>query len=334
VRVVYLDETGHSLKEPVAAVAGIILNPDKEWKVLAAEIEILKGRVPAKFRDGFIFHAADLFYGGKYRQGWSDEDRWLLLESLLALPRKLKIPLVVGSSQKLPKEDRAEPHLDSILIHAMAYMLCLKAADIFMINCAPSDEVAMVIAEERQEARKALRAAHNLAINRELVEQWLPEFTHLFPISRVKAPPAFAAKDEELLLQMADACAWIFQRYIRGATNPSDLSQPCLANLPIRLTSDKCAPMPRVIIASPGSVDQSWCYAGLTRLGALLRRHDLSERDLKIFHTLIDAKLSSGCDEPLELLLVRSDRTTLEASSLLHPTEIRPDDTPHCRCDR
>jgi hypothetical protein len=97
-------------------------------------------------------------------------------------------------------------------------MLCLKAADIFMVNGSPADEVAMVIAEERNEARRALRAAHNLALNRKLVEKWLPEFTHLFPISRVKAPPAFASKEEEVLLQIADACAWIFQRYLREGT--------------------------------------------------------------------------------------------------------------------
>jgi hypothetical protein len=215
VRVVYLDETGHSFKEPAAAVAGIILDPDKEWRALAAEIEILKDRVPADFRDAFVFHANDLFYGGKYRQHWSDEDRWSLLESLLGLPRKLKIPLVVGSSQKPAREDRAEPHADSIYTHAMAYMLCLKAADIFMINVTPANEVAMVIAEERKEASKAIRIAHNLALNRKLVEQWLPEFMDLFPISRIKGPPAFGSKDEEILLQIADACAWLFQRYMR-----------------------------------------------------------------------------------------------------------------------
>jgi len=94
-------------------------------------------------------------------------------------------------------------------------MLCLKAADEYMISMAPN-EVAMVVAEERREARQALEAAHNLAIDKKLVNQFLPEFSHLFPISRIKAAPAFAKKEEEILLQMADACAWVFQRYMRG----------------------------------------------------------------------------------------------------------------------
>jgi len=216
VRAIYLDETGHSFKEPIAAVAGVILDPDKQWRSLADEIEKLKDKIPAEFREGFIFHAADLFYGGKYRDRWPDDDRWSLLEELLAVPRKLSIPLVAGCSKKPPKADREEPHTDSLIIHSMAYMLCLKAADEFMVRAAPPDEVAMVIAEERNEAREALRAAHRLVLDKALVEKFLPEFTHMFPISRIKAPPAFASKDEEILLQMADACAWIFQRYIRG----------------------------------------------------------------------------------------------------------------------
>jgi hypothetical protein len=44
-----LIDGGYSFKEPVAAVAGIILNPDKEWRALATEIEILKEQVPAEF---------------------------------------------------------------------------------------------------------------------------------------------------------------------------------------------------------------------------------------------------------------------------------------------
>jgi hypothetical protein len=197
VRAIYLDETGHSFKEPIAAVAGVILDPDKQWRSLADEIEKLKDKIPAEFREGFIFHAADLFYGGKYRDRWPDDDRWSLLEELLAVPRKLSIPLVAGCSKKPPKADREEPHTDSLIIHSMAYMLCLKAADEFMVRAAPPDEVAMVIAEERNEAREALRAAHRLVLDKALVEKFLPEFTHMFPISRIKAPPAFASKDAD-----------------------------------------------------------------------------------------------------------------------------------------
>ncbi|MER9432360.1 hypothetical protein [Mesorhizobium sp. M0408] len=87
VRVVYVDETGHTTREPVAIVAGLILDPDRQWRVLADRIEALKADVPEKFREGFIFHATDLEHGGKYRHDWPDEDRWALLDRLIALPR-------------------------------------------------------------------------------------------------------------------------------------------------------------------------------------------------------------------------------------------------------
>ncbi|MCQ4188880.1 hypothetical protein [Methylocystis suflitae] len=96
VRVVYLDESGHSSNEDAAIVSGVILDPDKQWLLLTNEIEALKHKVPEQFRDNFVFHATDLESGGKYRRDWSDEERWTLLNELLALPRKLNIPLVAG----------------------------------------------------------------------------------------------------------------------------------------------------------------------------------------------------------------------------------------------
>lgn len=74
-RVVYLDETGHSFKEPHAAVAGVLLDPDQQWAALAQSIDHLKKDVPEQFRNGFFFHASDLFGGGKWRSTWPDEDR-------------------------------------------------------------------------------------------------------------------------------------------------------------------------------------------------------------------------------------------------------------------
>jgi Protein of unknown function (DUF3800) len=215
-RVIYLDETGHSFKEPVAVVAGIILDPDKQSRLIADEIEALKSRVPTEFRDGFFFHATDLYYGGPLRKVWSNESRWSLLEALVAIPRKLKVPLVIGVAHKPAMDIRQKPMLDSVVIHALAYLRCLKPADTYMSEFAAPEEVCMVVAEERKEAHDAIRVAHKLAMNKALVDEWMPELADQFPITRIKAPPSFASKDEEVLLQIADACAWTFQRHIRG----------------------------------------------------------------------------------------------------------------------
>jgi hypothetical protein len=215
VRVIYVDETGHSFKEPVAAVGGVLLDPDRQWLDLSNAIAALKTEVPEKFRPDFVFHAAKLFNKSQWGDDWGDEDRWALLERLLALPRQLEIPLVLGFSIK--PEERGKPDTESKVVHAMAYLLCLKAADFLMKSKAPANEVAMIVAEDRKEARAAIRAAHNLAVSEKLINQWLPPVFHEgLPITRIKAPVAFASKDEEPLLQIADACSWAFQRHLRS----------------------------------------------------------------------------------------------------------------------
>ena len=70
-RVIYLDETGHSYQEPVAAVAGFILNPDKQWKLMADEIERLKESVPPEFRENSSFTLPiSILAANIERNGW------------------------------------------------------------------------------------------------------------------------------------------------------------------------------------------------------------------------------------------------------------------------
>lgn len=218
-RVVYVDETGHSAKERAVIVVGLILEPDSQWRILAERIEHLRGSdVPEAYRDGFVFHSTDLMYGGKYRgSDWTDEQRWDTLEKLVAIPRELRIPLCFGHVTKPSPRDE-KPHRESILSHVIAYALCMKGADWFLTNRAGPTEVAMVVAEQRKEARDYIEQAHYWLTNKKEVEDWLPEFMHNdFPITRVKAPPSFASKDVEPLLQIADACAFVIQRHVNAA---------------------------------------------------------------------------------------------------------------------
>lgn len=218
VRIVYVDETGHSAKEPVVIVAGLILDPDKQWRELADRIRALVSEeVPEEFRPGFIFHATDLMYGGRYRRAWADEARWATLEKLLSIPRELRIPVCLGLARKpIPRDEK--PHRESVLTHVIAYALCMKGADRFMVDVAAPNEVAMVVAEHRKEAREHIEKAHYWLTDEESVKSWLPSFMHAdFPITRIKAPPAFASKQVEPLLQIADACAFVLQRYVNAS---------------------------------------------------------------------------------------------------------------------
>jgi hypothetical protein len=80
VRLVYLDEAGISnpREEPILVVAGIIVHGDDQWKNLEQEILSLRGEyIPEQFREGFVFHATELFSGGKFfnRESWPKQIR-------------------------------------------------------------------------------------------------------------------------------------------------------------------------------------------------------------------------------------------------------------------
>jgi hypothetical protein len=188
-RIAYVDETGHSNKEKIAIVGGVVIEPDRQFEPLSAAVAELQNRVPSEFRDGFFFHAASLFFGGKFRDAWSDSDRWSLLDQLVALPRNLGIPLVFGSFNK--PADRAIPNhfTDSVVVHAIAFGQCLKAIDIFMRENA-SSEVAMMVAEDRPEAQKAIKAVQILYKDPKKIEEvFPPELRVGLPITRIRPPP-------------------------------------------------------------------------------------------------------------------------------------------------
>lgn len=230
-RVLYLDETGHDKRSNVTCVAGLIINCDTQWRALAEDVEQLKSYVPEQFQDGFYFHATDLQNGGRYRQTWANEDRWALLDKLIALPRLHNIPIVLGYTT--PPTGISWDPKQSIVNHSLAYSYCLMGGDWYMKNHVPN-EAAMVVAEERPEAHKAMKAAQNLFSSQKLVDEFLP--IHLqdkLPlITRIKAPPAFAAKEDEVLLQISDACAFVFQRFWNKAHGYDRLVDAMFGNRP------------------------------------------------------------------------------------------------------
>ena len=216
-RVAYVDETGHSDKEPFCAVAGIIVNPDKQWNIIADAIQDLKERVPDGFKEDFVFHAAELWHGGRYRSTWPKEMRHNLLGDLLALPRKLKIPLIVGFCINHPSSHQTKN--PSVVRHVVAHSLCIIALDEYMKTKCDPDEIAMLVAEERTEAREKIRKLHSLFSSRKKRADFSSFFDGLeniagatLPITKIRNPPAFASKEEEVLLQLSDACAWAFQK--------------------------------------------------------------------------------------------------------------------------
>src|SRR5690349_11146121 len=78
-RMVYLDESGISTREPYLVVAGAIVHADKQWKALEKYLHHMRDDViPPNLRKDCVFHATDLYHGTKkfHRDQWPQEYRW------------------------------------------------------------------------------------------------------------------------------------------------------------------------------------------------------------------------------------------------------------------
>lgn len=63
-RDIYLDESGISGHEPIAVVAGVIVDRDLHWLPVQRYIDdLIREYIPEEHRAGFIFHAK-LSFGG------------------------------------------------------------------------------------------------------------------------------------------------------------------------------------------------------------------------------------------------------------------------------
>ena len=64
-RLLYLDEAGTDAGAPWMCVAGVLVHGDKEWPEVDLRIKALIDKyIPALHRDGFVFHATDVFRHG------------------------------------------------------------------------------------------------------------------------------------------------------------------------------------------------------------------------------------------------------------------------------
>lgn len=224
VRFIYVDEAGTSAREPFAVVAGIMVHADSQWRRLEQMVsDLVSETIPEAMRGSFLFHATELFSGGKKfpRDQWPMEKRWSILDRLLSIPSCVNVPVVFGFIKK------REPKLPDSFNHGMAYTLCMIAADQFLRRCAP-DEIATVIAEDAEHSRRILKKAQVMLQNEILAREVLPEFMNYLPVTHIKDTVHFALKSEAILLQIADACAFTMRHYLtRGRESERFIGSLC-----------------------------------------------------------------------------------------------------------
>ena len=237
-RFVYMDEAGISAIEPVTVVVAVIAHADAHvmsGESLAAET---LGAVPAQFRNEMVFSAKNILGDKKWQKAsWSLTDRLNLLCAMMRIPRKLGMALSVGliwrnandwSAQRVLKQpDLTNDQWD----HLTAFRICVARADAWIRNNAGAREVATIIAEDHEEMRKHLRNAlvydklfprnenvdgsgHRITVSDE--ERGYIAQNGDFRVTRIRASIHFVQKHEEVLVQIADACAFGLRRYFAG----------------------------------------------------------------------------------------------------------------------
>ncbi len=99
VRIVYFDASGMANieHEPFNVVAGVIVNPDKQWKGINQYLTDLADEyVGRPRRFDFYFHATELFHGTKNfpRAKYDKDTRFQILDKLVEIPKLFNSPIV------------------------------------------------------------------------------------------------------------------------------------------------------------------------------------------------------------------------------------------------
>jgi hypothetical protein len=227
-RFVYLDESGISnpQHEPYVVVAGPIVHADKQWIALERYLnDMADDVVPPEKRDGFVFHATELFSGGANfpRDAWPREDRWKILDELVSIGSedKFDLPFVYGSVERA-RYKRRYPHVPdpqaTVSCQVISWLMCLYAIEYYMQRKAP-DEVATIVMENNDQARKLIK--HMYAFVRNPANKHLLETTTLGPLApeHIVDDVHFTEKRRTSPLQIADAAAFCIKRHLMGAAD-------------------------------------------------------------------------------------------------------------------
>jgi len=170
-RFVYMDEAGISnpAQEPYMVVAGVLVNPDKQWKELDAYYRNLAADLfPDEVPYRFVFHAHHIWHGsGDFaRKQWTFPQRMRLLAQLAQVPKLFDLPVVAGIVQRhatrqaiLSETAEVSERSVRFQIYVEAFVGAVKCVDYWMRMNTP-DEVAMLIAEDMPEVKSGIRLFH------------------------------------------------------------------------------------------------------------------------------------------------------------------------------
>lgn len=241
VRLVYIDESGISVNESVAVVAGVVIDADSQWKAVERHLsELTEKIVREEDREGFVFHATDLFHrSGEVfgnRKKYPIEHCHEALKALLNVPAKFRLSVVYGYVHKRPRPSfqpkfaTRGTRTEAGLNHSMAFSLCAVAAETFMQNNAGSGEIATLVAENNTDTRHAVKAAYKILKGKDLklkgeigIFELLSEVAPgRLPLTKIIDTIHLVEKHEASLLQIADACALVIRYCLEEKSSAQD----------------------------------------------------------------------------------------------------------------
>ena len=250
-RFIYTDEAGTSAPEQVRVVVSVIVDGDTQLRDVATSLSnLVKSYVPAELQNEFIFHAKDIFNGGKKidRNVWPFDGRLRFLKDVLNLPLKHQLPIGLGVVFKgtydtLPEQLRPKGLSPAQYEHCSAFSTCMERSDLFLRKYLKGEEVGTVIAEDVPEIRKfiskigmtfkanpvTLESKHMRESNWETVTKNQPR-SHTYEIKNIVDVPHFVNKRGAPLLQVADACAFAFRRCLAKQPIGNDLVSAMLGD--------------------------------------------------------------------------------------------------------
>lgn len=243
-RIIYTDEAGTSgaPHEVVRVVASIIVHGDSQYRYLINEVQrIIKERVPLNIRDGFIFHALEVFNGGKRidRNQWPFTERLDFLKEIVCLPFVNDVPISLGVVFAGYHEELGiidDTLATNVTEHGVALSTCMERADLFLRKYLNGDEIGIIVAENLprlkdffSEAAIKFRTSRLEAPSEHMRQSSQQKILGIQPkgnnykIDHIIDVPHFVSKSGAPLLQLADACAFSFRRCLSRQADGDDL---------------------------------------------------------------------------------------------------------------
>ncbi|MBV8775427.1 MAG: DUF3800 domain-containing protein [Deltaproteobacteria bacterium] len=221
VRCIYLDDAGFGDEkhEPIAVVAAVLVNADTQWKPIERDIDsIIERFVPEDSREGFEFHAKELFSSSKRTRSWGQPLRHAVLEEFVKLFDKYKLPILPGAANRSEVRKMAAisvsrgrlkgQNLLDLMSLNFAFLACSSVVNLWLKMFA-NREVGICFADklntDRVEWLKAnLNFFRRNSLNGDPESRW----------DRLVDTVYWAESHESMGLQLADSAAFFYKRHL------------------------------------------------------------------------------------------------------------------------